>query len=396
MLKLRTSSIQSLSDISLSEPFIARISTNFDYPEPLRTKEIFLLKGTTQKDIPKGFKAYFLIQYDENILIDVKEPNTFLLQSDQYYLDNQDIVRFDPIRKTLRVIYRKNSNQNSLLLTERCNNHCVMCSQPPRDIDDNYLVNELLTAIPMMSRQTKEIGFTGGEPTILGDNFINLIRACKNFLPETSLHILSNGRNFKNLELAQKVADIRHHDLIIGIPLYSDISNIHNYVVQADNAFDETIRGILNLKQMGVRVEIRIVIHKQTYLRLAQLAEFISRNLLFVDHVALMGLEMMGFTKANIDDLWIDPVDYQPQLVEAVKILNRFKMNVSVYNHQLCLLDKKIWDFNRKSISDWKNEYMPECEPCTKKNECGGFFASAKFKYSKNIQPFIEGPVKEI
>lgn len=389
MLKLRTSSIQSLSDITLSEPFVARICTNVNYPYPLRKNEIFLLKETHQKDIPKGFKACFLIQFDEHISVDAKEKNTFLLQFDQHYLDDQDIVRFDPVRKTLRVIYRKNSNQNSLLLTERCNNYCVMCSQPPREIDDNYLANELLTAIPLMSRQTKEIGFTGGEPTILGDNFINLIRACKNFLPETSLHILSNGRNFKDLELAQKVAAIMHHDLMIGIPLYSDISNIHNYVVQADTAFDETIRGILNLKQMGVRVEIRIVIHKQTYSRLPQFAEFICRNLLFVDHVALMGLEMMGFTKANINDLWIDPIDYQAQLVDAVTILNRFKMNVSVYNHQLCLLDKRIWTFNRKSISDWKNEYMPECAACTKKSECGGFFASAKFKYSNNIRPFI-------
>jgi hypothetical protein len=102
-----------------------------------------------------------------------------------------------------------------------------------------------------------------------------------------------------------------------------------------------------------------------------------------------MGLEMMGFTKANINDLWINPIEYQSQLVEAVETLARFKMNVSLYNHQLCLLDKRLWSFNRKSISDWKNEYMPECEPCTKKDECGGFFSSAKFKYSESIKAYV-------
>ena len=64
------------------------------------------------------------------------------------------------------------------------------------------------------------------------------------------------------------------------------------------------------------------------------------------------------------------------------------ELNVSVYNHQLCLLDPYLYPFNRKSISDWKNEYMPECEGCTKQEECGGFFSSAKLRYSKHITPF--------
>lgn len=51
---------------------------------------------------------------------------------------------------------------------------------------------------------------------------------------------------------------------MVGIPIYSDLSMVHDYVVQADGAFDETIRGILNLKRMRQRVEVRVVIHKQT------------------------------------------------------------------------------------------------------------------------------------
>ena len=128
------------------------------------------------------------------------------------------------------------------------------------------------------------------------------------------------------------------------------------------------------------------MLHKQTYERLPKLAEFITRNLLFVDHVALMGLEMTGFTKANINDLWIDPIDYQAQLEEAVEILARAGVRVSVYNHQLCLTPKSIWHHAKKSISDWKNVYMPECDGSDMRAECGGFFGSAYFKYSPNIK----------
>ena len=98
-------------------------------------------------------------------------------------------------------------------------------------------------------------------------------------------------------------------------------ASLHDYVVQAAGAFDETVRGILNLGQLRQRIEIRVVVHKQTAPYLAEIAEFIARNLTFVDQVALMGLEMIGFARANIENLWIDPVDYQQQLIEAVRDL---------------------------------------------------------------------------
>jgi len=101
---------------------------------------------------------------------------------------------------------------------------------------------------------------------------------------------------------------------MIGIPLYSDVASKHDFVVQAEGAFDETVRGIMNLERCDQRVEIRVVIHKQTFERLPQTARFIARNIPFVAQVALMGLEMMGFTKTNLDALWIDPADYQSQL----------------------------------------------------------------------------------
>jgi His-Xaa-Ser system radical SAM maturase HxsC len=389
MLKLHAFSIQALSE-TVGEKFIARLTTNFSLPLPLREKEVLLITGALPGPLPKGYRAYFIVDNDTRAVPSQFDmQNVFLLPKDQYYLGDSDVIKFDPERRALKTLYRRSSKQNSMLVTERCNNYCLMCSQPPRDIDDSYIINELIEAIPLMSRETIELGITGGEPSLLGGDLLRILRTCKNYLPETAIHILSNGRNFKDLNFASNVAEVGHPDLMIGIPIYSDISNIHDYVVQADGAFDETIQGIINLKRCGVKVEIRVVIHKQTYERLPQLAEFMTRNLLFVDHVALMGLEMMGFTKANLDDLWIDPIQYQPQLVEAVETLSRFKMNVSVYNHQLCLLDKRVWDFNRKSISDWKNEYMPECEPCMLKEKCGGFFSSAIFKYSDNIKPIL-------
>lgn len=263
-----------------------------------------------------------------------------------------------------------------------------MCSQPPKKADDSYIISDILRTVPLMSLQTKEICITGGEPALLGAGLVKIINAIRSHLPNTSVHILSNGRAFKHWDYAKSIGNFGHLDLMIGIPLYSDISSIHDYVVQAEGAFDDTIRGIINLKSVGVRVEIRVVLHKHTYERLPDLARFIRRNLTFCDHVALMGLEMTGFTKVNLEQLWIDPKHYQTQLRTAVEILNQAKMQVSIYNHQLCILDPTLIEFSRKSISDWKNEYMPECDGCLRKSECGGFFSSARLRYSDYIKPY--------
>jgi His-Xaa-Ser system radical SAM maturase HxsC len=366
------------------EPFVIRLCENSNLPSALRSNMALLIRT---ESVPTGFRCYVVLERDRHLLRAVPMgAAAVVLPNDYEYLADGDIVRLNPTQQAIRTLYRRNSRSNCLLLTERCNNYCLMCSQPPKEADDSWIVDVVLQTIPLIGPNTRELGFTGGEPTLLGDDLFRILRACKSWLPNTALHILSNGRLFADREFAQKYASIHHPDMMVGIPLYSDLSTIHDYVVQADGAYDDTIRGILNLKELRQKVEIRVVLHRQTYARLPQLAEFITRNLMFVDHVALMGLEMMGFTKANLVDLWIDPYDYQEELRAAVQTLAAYRMNVSIYNHQLCVLDRTLWKYARKSISDWKNVYMPECGDCLKKVECGGFFASAKLRYSDHIK----------
>jgi His-Xaa-Ser system radical SAM maturase HxsC len=236
-----------------------------------------------------------------------------------------------------------------------------------------------------MSRSTRLLGISGGEPTLAPDALLEAILACRSFLPETALHLLSNGRMFSYLSLCEAMAQVRHQDLVVGIPLYSQVPCLHDYIVQAEGAFDETIRGIMNLARFGQAVEIRMVIMKQTAKNLPEWARFVARNLPFASHVALMGMEAIGHGRAHFDDLWVDPASYRTELAVAVEILAGFGINVSIYNHQLCVLDQELWPFARKSISDWKTGYVDECAACSMKEACGGFFSSSSLGRSKHI-----------
>jgi His-Xaa-Ser system radical SAM maturase HxsC len=318
-------------------------------------------------------------------------PDTYLLGPEFHYLRNGDVVRIEPQRRTIQVLYRRASKHNSLLVTERCDNFCLMCSQPPKTADDSWLVEELIDVVSLISPETETIGITGGEPALLGNDLVRLLASMKASLPRTAVHVLSNGRRFSDDRLASSVADLRHPDLTFGIPLYSDLPEEHDYVVQANRAFDETIRGILNLKRRGIRVELRFVVHRETYARLAAFAAFVARNLLFVDHVAFMGLEITGFAKTNLDALWVDPIEYAPDLRRAVQTLARSNVRCSIYNVPLCVLPSDLHRFARRSISDWKNRYFDECTACTRKNDCAGFFASSHLRRSTGIAPFRDG-----
>jgi len=385
MLKLHIRGAVTVGQWTIDKTLVLLVTTNPNFNRPRRDTAALLVNQYDSDVVADGFGA-ILVRDAEGAAF----GNTRAIEiGDAFaFLSDGDVVRITPSRN-VSVIYRLNASINSLLVTERCNSFCVMCSQPPRDIDDSYLVEQWMQAIPLFSRSTREIGITGGEPTLLGDDLLRLLRQLKSYLPNTAVHLLSNGRNFRHLHSARRLAAIQHPDLMLGIPLYSDVAAIHDFVVQADGAYDETIRGILNLQRCSVSIELRVVIHRATFGRLPALARFIVRNLQFVNKVALMGLEITGFTRTNLSELWIDPIDYQSQLKEAVTILTRGKVRASIYNHQLCVLDRTLWPIAVKSISDWKNEYMPECEGCSAMHECGGFFSSAHIKRSAYILPII-------
>ena len=367
----------------LAKPVIGRI-THSELCKEERADSVLFWKSSDAPADPSGYLA---------ILTSQKKPpwrvNSPLVHSVQHldYLSDGDVVHVGR-DGFVRTLYRKDSRHNFILFTDQCNSYCLMCSQPPKPIDDFGRLWEHYRLIELVDPETLEIGITGGEPTLFGDEFIRFIRYCEEKLPHTALHVLTNGRMFFYRRFAEQLGEVNHHDIMLGIPLYSDVDSEHDFVVQAAGAFEETVLGLHNLARYNVAVEIRVVVHKQTYARLPQLATFISRNFPFAAHVALMGLELTGFTNQNLDQLWLDPYDYHGQLRTATETLAYAGLNVSIYNQQLCVLDRTLWPYSRKAISDWKNTYPNECRKCGVLEQCGGFFQTGLVKRSAFIKPF--------
>ena len=290
------------------------------------------------------------------------------------------------------ILYEIKSSHNAIMATELCNHRCIMCPQPPI-LKEKDKTSFNLKLISLFDKGTTEVGITGGEPTLIGDNLFVLIKHIQKQLPKTAISILSNGVKFAERDYAKKLAILGHHDLQIDIPLFSDIANEHNRIVGA-KTFYKTIQGLYNLAQFRQRIGIRIVVHKQTYKRLPQFADFIYHNFPFVSQVAFMQMETIGLAKENIDDLWIDPYDYNEPLREAILLLANRGMNPYIYNAQLCVLPEDIRCFAIQSISDWKDIYLSECDGCSLKGQCAGFFASNKNHHSLHINKIISKDIQ--
>jgi len=367
--------------LNSSNRIIGKISKN-----PVKNKETknHILVAASIGKKPRGFRAVLCANaIEEGRAKLLKIPIVYGVENVQT-LNEGDIVSVDMITGDIIVVFEKNSVHNSILASTDCNCRCIMCPQTlvsdsPENLQDN------LEIIRLIDKKTTALGLTGGEPTLLGDGLIKLLKECKKQLPNTQIQILSNGILLNNNEYVRKMVHLGMKNLVFCIPLYADIDTEHDFIMQREGAFEDAIQGLYNLATYKQLIEIRIVVMSLNYKRLPQIAEFIYHNLPFAIHVAFMGMEVEGLARKNVNKLWASPKDYAPFLKEAVLYLSQRNMDVSIYNEQLCLMPKELWSFTRQSISEWKNTYLEKCKDCKEKSECAGFFAKPFEDHQKSI-----------
>jgi sulfatase maturation enzyme AslB (radical SAM superfamily) len=224
---------------------VFRLRSPNDSPEHLADIALIRLPDDFDKSISAGFGQAMVIGHGTDAPPQAL-PRVVQLPDKFDYLSIGDILGFHPGTKRIRTLYRRSSAHNSFLVTERCNHYCLMCSQPPRNVDDSWILREIQDALPLIDKQTHSMGFTGGEPLLDWQHFMAVLSACRDLLPETAIHVLSNGRAFASTEVVAAWEGLRHPNLMVGIPIYSAVDSVHDYVVQAKGAFDETVLASSN------------------------------------------------------------------------------------------------------------------------------------------------------
>lgn len=362
----------------IEKDIIARYSRKSDFMDKFFREHIY-----SKKISDGGVKLFYHHYFWDSICDNPVIEGLYLKDIEE--LHEGDILRLTPNGEVQR-LFDVTSRSNVLFVTENCNSRCIMCPQPQRAIDHTREVLELLKYIP--KQKLSNICISGGEPTVCRE-LVEILSVLRRF-PNVKPIMLTNGRKFHDFQFARSIVQSAPENMIYAIPLYSAIPQVHDYIVGAPGAFKESVQGIYNLTRFRAPIEIRVVMTKQNFSQLYEIANFIGWNLPMVVHVAFMGMETVGRAAENGAKVWIDPGQYMDQLKEALMILKYRNITASIYNLPLCILPRELRRYACNSISEWKQGYIPQCTNCERRGECCGIFTTSKI-IPKNIVPFASG-----
>src|SRR3546814_5110315 len=103
-----------------------------------------------------------------------------------------DVLLIDPLRGRADRLIRADSAHNTLLVTERCDQLCVMCSQPPRKTHVDRFA--LLTQACLLAPPNLVIGITGGEPTLYKHQLFALVAQVLTIRPDLEFPLLTTAQ----------------------------------------------------------------------------------------------------------------------------------------------------------------------------------------------------------
>jgi len=282
-----------------------------------------------------------------------------------------DVLLAVPRRASVHRLIRSRSRHNTLLITEQCDQLCVMCSQPPK-AGHSDLFPQFKEAV-LLAPSDATIGLSGGEPLLYKAQLFDLIEKALTNRPDLRFHVLTNGQHFEpgDEEWLRQVA--RDH-VLWGIPLYAPTAGDHDAIVGKDGAFERLMQSMTIVAAGGARIELRTVVTARNVHCLAGLANLITTALPFCSSWAVMQLEPIGFGRMNWEALFHDnSVDFEP-IARAMNIALARGVDVALFNFPLCTVPEEYRRFAPATISDWKQKFLGPCTGCSLRAHCGGFF----------------------
>lgn len=281
-----------------------------------------------------------------------------------------NVILVNPQRRVAQRLIRPDSRHNTFLVTERCDQLCVMCSQPPKASDWNHF--PLFAQAALLAPRDAVIGVSGGEPTLLKEDLFEFLEKVSAARPDLGFHVLTNAQHFEPTDgvrlksLADRVE--------WGIPLYSHDPDVHDTIVGKVGAYSRLEDGLALMAAAGARVELRTVLTSLNHKSLAWLAHHVTRHVPFAETWAIMQLENIGYGRLNWNKLFVDTGQNFRHVGDALTTAVAHGITPRLYNFPLCTVPLPFRKYAIPSISDWKQKFIAECSACSSRNTCGGFF----------------------
>jgi MoaA/NifB/PqqE/SkfB family radical SAM enzyme len=202
----------------------------------------------------------------------------------------------------------------SVHLTDICNSKCSFC------IVDSPFVKEDSISRKRVSHFLRDnagkgyeaINIHGGEATIRRDllDILDEIRE----LGYPTVYLQTNGRKMSRMEYARDLVD-RGVSLFI-VSMHGATSLTQDRISKSLGSFEQAVKGIRNVKELGAKVRTNSVVCKDNYTELPEIAELCMD--LGADHVNISALHTAGTALRNFWEVTPRYDEIQPYVLAAV------------------------------------------------------------------------------
>lgn len=156
-----------------------------------------------------------------------------------------------------------------------CNNHCSFCVQgdkrekyPPRTLEEICVILK-----SEFENGCRWVVFTWWEPTV-HPHLIEAVSYAKE-IGYSVIQIQSNGRSFANMEYLEKLVQAGVTEFSPAIHGFK--KETHDSLVWSIWAWEQVIRGIINIKKLGLPIIINSVITSKNYQEIPELASLLVK-----------------------------------------------------------------------------------------------------------------------
>jgi MoaA/NifB/PqqE/SkfB family radical SAM enzyme len=179
-----------------------------------------------------------------------------------------------------------------------CNNRCKFCVQGnKREIFGNKSTEEVKKLLEEARKDSDSIVFTGGEVTIRKD-LVELVSYARS-LGYRIIQIQTNGRVLAYKKACKELIEAGATEF--SPALHGHCAELHDYLTSAPGSFAQTVKAIMNLKELGQVVLTNTVITRSNFRHLPEIAKLLVS--LGVDQYQFAFVHPVGTAMVNFDSV---------------------------------------------------------------------------------------------
>lgn len=260
-------------------------------------------------------------------------------------------------------------------LGNRCNNHCIMCTTP-LPLPESYLEptwEQIFQKLERLDMNEESILFTGGEPTLRRDVF-QILKYTRSRFKAAEIRLVTNARMLSIDRFVHRIARI--NDILVISEIHGP-EKLHDEITQTSGSFRQARRGILNAISAGIRIELRIVVHRMNYRAVPEISQLIADEFKDVERIVIFPIDIIGNAHNNISALGVTLKEIVPYIETAAEFLINRNIKTSLYHMPLCMLRENYRCIcERITVETRRIAFAEQCSRCTMRSNCPGIWAS--------------------